>query len=73
MSPACSTALHRHEPLPRRCEGCGSKRDVSVTHLVTGGSYAICEACYQRGRNGWYRSESKRERIAAVARVEAAS
>lgn len=56
----------------RRCEGCGSTDDVKVTHLRGGGTYTVCDGCWTRGRHGWYR-QTKAERIAAVARVEAAS
>lgn len=69
MLDICSPTLHRHPSPPRGCEGCGSTAGVEVTHLRTGGSYAICAGCWDRGRHGWYR-EAKRRRIDALERSE---
>ena len=69
---ACEATIHRHPAMPVPCEGCGSTAGVTTTRLAGGGSYAICDTCWARGRRGWYRT-AKARRIASLDRIEAAS
>ncbi len=73
MAAMCASLLHQHPPMARACEGCNGTRDVVITHLRTGGSYAICGPCFERGRRGWFRRDSKADRIRALEQLEGLS
>lgn len=67
---ACPPDVHVHEPAPAACEGCGSTTGVALTRLAGGGSYAVCDPCWDRGRKGWYRPVKARH-LAALEASEA--
>lgn len=66
-SAPCPPGLHRHPPVCR-CGATVTEDDVVVT---LAGRYPICPTCWERGRRGWFRPDSKAERIAAVDRAVA--
>jgi hypothetical protein len=57
--PVCPPTGCHHEASIRACEGCGSTAGVTVTHLRTGGTYAVCDTCWERGRRGWHRGAAR--------------
>lgn len=67
VSAPCPSTAHRHDPVCR-CGATVSEDDVVVT---LAGRYPICPTCWERGRRGWFRPDSKAERIAAVDRAVA--
>lgn len=62
---ACPPVSHTHAPLPVACEGCGSTDGVKRTRLAGGGSYAICDPCWERGRRGWHRPDRRAKAVAS--------
>jgi len=68
---ACSPGLHRHDPPPVACDGCGTITGVAITRRRGAEPYGICDACWDRGRRNWFRAETKADRIAAVERSTA--
>ncbi len=66
-SAPCPPTVHRHPPVCR-CGATVTDDDVVVT---ASGRYPICPRCWERGRRGWFRPDSKAERIAAVERAVA--
>jgi hypothetical protein len=71
VSIACPSTYHRHDPAPVACEGCGTTTGVTLTRRRGAAPYGICDRCWDRGRKGWFRPETKADRIAAVERAVA--
>jgi hypothetical protein len=66
-SAPCPPTGCKHPPVCR-CGATVTEDDVVVT---ASGRYPICPKCWERGRRGWFRPDSKAERIAAVERAVA--